>query len=341
MMHSEAVGASRALITHLEKNRDHLIIDADTHPTLTDSVSELNRRQLDTSPNYYHGRPITCEELLQEMDMTGVDMALSWQNPAFTRYTANKEQNFGILLKANLDIKKMARRYPDRIIPAGWTDPKAVGIDLALKIVEHCILEFGFLIVKMNPAQNAYSVDTDEVFTVVDRIVEMGGIPAFHYGADTPYTTASAFEKVALRHPEWPVIAVHMGGGGCSYLEGERQYIESRALGLRRPNVHFILSTKRDTHIESDLITYQMAGEPYCRNLSVGSDAPYGRVSWNVGGYRQMFNTLMDINHHPDPRIRDNPGLFTEDAVANYMGRNFADLLLRGYRRLLRRNEAG
>ena len=50
-----------------------------------------------------------------------------------------------------------------------------------------------------------------------------------------------------------------------------------------------------------------------------------------------MFKSLMDRERHPDPRIRATPGLFTEDDVANYMGRNLADLLLRGYRPLLAR----
>jgi len=112
----------------------------------------------------------------------------------------------------------------------------------------------------MNPAQNKYNIDSDDVVTVFDRIVELGGIPAFHFGGDTPYTKAEGFEALAKRYPEYPVVGIHMGGGGPSYNEGEVHYQKARELGLRHPNIRFIQSAKRDSHMESDFITYQLAG---------------------------------------------------------------------------------
>lgn len=321
----------RRRISFLKANRDRLTADSDTHITNIDALSGSILNRYRDEDNYYHGRPISAEDLLREMEQAGVDVSLVWQNPAATPYTEDLDVNYSRLLQANRYIHDAARDHPEKFIPAGWTDPKALGVERALKVVETCVRDFGFPIVKMNPAQNAYPIDSDMVFEVVDRIVALGAIPAFHYGADTEFTPASGLERVAERHPEHPIIAVHMGGGGAGYVEAEELYHQSRDLGLRRPNIHYALSAKRDTHIQSDLITYQLSGAPQARNISCASDAPYGLQAFNFGGYRLLFDALRDGNRHPDARLRAQPDLFDDEAVQNYLGRNFVDLALRGY----------
>ena len=295
-----------------------------------------DRNNYFNNSNYYHGKPICAEDLLMEMKMAGVDMSLIWQNPAVTHYGADQDYNFQILFRANKYIYKSAEKYPEKFIPAGWTDPKALGKNLAISLVEKCINEFGFLIIKMNPAQNQYNIDSEDVVTVFNKIVELGGIPAFHFGGDTPYTSAEGFEKLALLHPEHPVLGIHMGGGGPSYNDGEKHYIKARELGLRRSNIYFAESAKRDTHIESDLITYQLAGKPFCDHIFCGSDAPYGRESWNFGGYRQMFESLIDGINHTDKRVRANPFLFSRAVSQKYMGGNIAQFVIDGYKNMLK-----
>ena len=339
-MNKQVVADVLRRIEFLEAHAHRLVIDADTHATDTARLGGEQRRQFESAVDYYHGRPASAEDLLDEMRMADVDMALIWQNPAVTPYCGDAAQDSESLLAANRYIRDAARRFPDRFIPAGWVDPQACGVEGALRMTEILIHEFGFLIVKMNPAQNMYPIDSESVIAVVDRIVELGGIPAFHYGADTPFTPAGGLERIALRHPAHPVVAVHMGGGGAAYIQAEQMYRESRSLGLHRPNIRFLLSARRDTHTESDLIAYQAAGEPFCRNLCCASDAPYGRITWNFGGYRQIFRSLMEGSNHPDPRLRANPGLFTPEAVQGYLGGNVARLVVDGYRHLLKVNHA-
>jgi predicted TIM-barrel fold metal-dependent hydrolase len=269
------------------------------------------------------------------MDAAGVDMALSWQNPAVLEYGDDPATNHERLSAANRYILDLATRYPDRIIPAGWTDPKALGVEGAIVLARRCVREWGFPVVKMNPAQNGFPIDSPVVLEVVDAVVAEGAVPAFHFGGDTEFTPAEGLERVAERHPEHPVIAVHMGGGGSHYVHGEPLYLASRALGLRRPNIFYILSAKRDTHIESDVVSYRLAGPPFSRNLAVASDAPYGKVAWNFGGYRGMFAAMRDGARHTDPRLRDRPGLLDDEAVQDLMGRNLADLVIATDRRLL------
>lgn len=331
--------ATQRATAQLEYIRKHpkCVIDADTHISdLSVSPCWIQDRILE-SANYFHGKPITAEELVDEMDAASVDMALCWQNPAATVYPGTEIENFSSLLAANQYIYDASLRFPDRIIPAGWTDPKALGLEGALKIVDHCISEFGFAVVKINPAQNEFPIDSDEVFAIVDRIYSGKAIPAFHFGADTPYTPPEGLARLAKKYAPHPLLAIHMGGGGASYVEAEETYTKSREIGLQNPNIRYILSAKRDTHMESDFIAYQSAGSPFDENLFCASDAPYGRQSWNFGGFRAMFDTLLKPDRHSDPRLRSNPGLFTQEAVAGYLGGNFAQFMIKVYERFLSR----
>lgn len=302
------------------------VVDADTHITEIGRARGEIRRRYPQSDEYFHGRPNSAEDLIAEMDLSGVHVALSWQDPASTAYGGDQDVNAEALLAANRYVFESARRHPLRIIPAGWTDPHACGLANALRIAEICVREFGFFIVKMNPAQNGYAIDSRDVAAVVDRIVELGAVPAFHFGADSPHTPASGLEKLLLRHPHQAFLGVHMGGGGCSYEGGEVLAVEARRLGLRYPQLRYILSAKRDTHMESDLLLYRRAGPPFSENLFCASDAPYGRVSWNFGGFRQMLRTLEE--RYPDA--------FTAEASADFLGKNFARFALQSLERLLR-----
>jgi predicted TIM-barrel fold metal-dependent hydrolase len=319
----------------LKQNKNTLIIDADTHISDIENMPEPLLRKYLITNNYYHGKPISAEDLIIEMRMAGVDMSLVWQNPAVTVYGNDRQKNFETLLAANRYVFESAKKYPEKLVPGGWTDPKNLGVELAIKMAEICVTEFGFLFVKMNPAQNEYPIDSDDVVTVFKKIVELGAIPAFHFGGDTPYTRAEGFEKLAHLFHRHPLLGIHMGGGGASYPEGEIHYQKARKLGLKCPNIRFIESAKRDTHIESDFITYQLAGEPFSKNIFCASDAPYGRQTWNFGGFRSMFKSLIDGQNHTDKRVRKNPKLFSEEIAQNYMGRNFAEFVIDWYEKLL------
>lgn len=334
---NEAIKAQiKERISFLERSIDYLVIDADTHLTDMDHLHEEIAQKVSSTQDYYHGRPIGKHELLAEMKQAGVDMSLIWQNPAATIYSLDKKINFERLFAANRYIYETANQYPEKFIPGGWTDPESLAFGDALKLVEICVTEFGFPFVKMNPAQNGYPIDSEVVKMIQDKIVSLGAIPVFHYGADTEYTPATGLGTLATRYPEHPIMAIHMGGGGAGYLEAEKLYQDSRVLGLKYPNIKFVLSARRDTHTESDLITYQLAGEPFSKNICCASDAPYGKQSWNFGGYRLMFETLTDGANHPDKRLNKNPGLFDDQAVSNFMGKNFAELTIWAYRNILK-----
>ncbi|GGK21078.1 amidohydrolase family protein [Salinarimonas ramus] len=319
----------------LRRVRDTVTIDADTHPSDPASYPPALAERVARDPNYWQGRPVTGDELLRELDHAGVDMALCWQNPAVTVYGRDTEENLDRLLAANRYIFRLASDHPDRIVPGGWTDPKALGVANAIRLAQICVEEFGFPIVKMNPAQNAYPITDPIVAQTVDAIVALGAIPTFHFGGDGPYTPPEGFASIAARHPDHPIIGVHMGGGGSHFVEGDATYVGAREIGLAHENIFYILSAKRDTHIESALITYRLAGPRAWHRLAIGSDLPYGRPTWNFGGMRAMLAALADGSGSNDPRLRENPHLFDGDAARDVLGRNFADLIIAADSRLL------
>jgi predicted TIM-barrel fold metal-dependent hydrolase len=325
----------------LRRNADRLVIDADVHPSDLMALPVATRERIGQDPNYFHGRPLLSDQLLPKMDQAGVDMALCWQNPAVLPYGDDQVENALRLGAANERINALAINHPERIIPAGWTDPKALGTDRAIDLAKRCVEEFGMPVVKMNPAQNHYPIDSPEVAEVVDVIVALGAIPAFHFGSDSPFTPAEGLERIARRHPEHPVIGVHMGGGGGHFVEAEPTYQAARQIGLANPNIFYILSAKRDTHIESALITYASAGVPFAGNLGAGSDAPYGDMVWNFGAFRSLFAALRDGTTYGDPRLTERPDLFSAETIAGFMGGNLARLVAAADERILARQGKG
>lgn len=327
-------------LTHLRSVRDSVVIDGDVHPSDPKAYPGAIAERITVEPGYFHGRPLSGEQVLAALDRGGVDMALCWQNPAVLPYGEDQAQNAAALRRANDYVAALAEKHPNRVIPAGWTDPKALGLDRAIALARACVLELGMPVVKMNPAQNAFPIDDPMVVAVVDAIVDLGAVPAFHFGADTPYTPPSGLETLAARHPEHPIIGVHMGGGGGHFVEAEPVYQEARALGLRRPNVFYIFSAQRDVHIRAAIIAYLDAGPPFSRNIAAGSDAPYGDIEWNFGGFGAMLSSLSRGEAHDDPRLQARPRLVDEDAIRGIMGRNLADLVIAADERLLARHGA-
>jgi len=320
---------------YLKFRKDELVIDTDTHITHPLLIGAQVKSKLKTFTGYFQGMPVSAEQLINEMDINGVDMALTWQNPACIDYGKNHKVNYQKLVEANEYIYTSSRKYPARFIPAGWTDPKALGLDLAKKCVEKLVLEFGFPIVKMNPAQNEFYMDSPMVFDVLDTIIGLNAVPAFHVGSDTEYTSVEALEKIAKTYPDIPIIAVHMGGGGAGYNEAECNYHAIRNLGLKYENLKFPLSAKRDTHIESDLISYKLAGNNFYRNLFYASDAPYGKIAWNVGGFKSLLKNLRSEDYLADGRLQEHPHLFDLRSEQQIMGGNFATFMCEIYSNIL------
>ena len=291
---ADARNRLETLAAYLDANGERLTIDADVHPTDRATLPDSHAERITADPNYYHTRPILSEELIERMDLAGIDMALCWQNPGVLPYGDDTDENDARLTAANARIAELADRHPTRVIPAGWTDPKALGLNGAIRLARRCVEDFGMPVVKMNPAQNEFPITDPNVVSVVDEIAAMGAVPAFHFGSDTAYTPTEGLVEIAEHLGSHPVIGVHMGGGGGHFVEAEAIYQSARQAGLDHPNLFFVLSAKRDVHMESALITYAAAGAPANGQIAVASDAPYGDMTFQFGGFRALFARLAD-----------------------------------------------
>lgn len=325
---------------YLMDHGPNLVLDGDVHPSNYEALPEELKTRLENEPGYFHGRPLASDQLVRTLDRARVDMAMCWHNPSTLQYGTDQDANADGLRRSNVAIARLADRYPNRVVPAGWTDPKALGVANAVSLARYCIEQLVMPVVKMNPAQNGYPIDDPMVLEVVDAIIDLGAVPAFHFGSDTPFTPAEGLRRIADRCGDRPVIAVHMGGGGGHFVAAEPYYQEARRLGIECPNIFFVLSAIRDPHIESALIEYAMAGEPFSSNLGIGSDAPYGNMSWNIGGFRALLDDLASPDY-PDQRVAMRPELFSERVVAGFMGGNLARLLAGAYERMLSAEPSG
>jgi len=250
-----------------------MIIDADCH----------------VSPTPEGGVSISVDELLRRMDRAGVDKALTWLQPPYRRETD----------QANSYVHQAAADHPDRILGFGWADPN-LGVEKAKETVRRCIEEYGFHGVKLNGAQNSFYIDDPKLsLPVVDEIARTGKVLAFHVGADAfEQTHPFRVAKVARRHPDLPILMVHMGGVGHADLT--RAAIE---FAQECPNLVLIGSAVRDRPILKAIHT--LGADRVC----FGSDTPFALMRVELAKYRALLD-----------------GEVSDDEKALVMGGNIARL---------------
>jgi len=303
------------------------VVDADVHISdpSADHVLEIPK-YVSHPEDYFQGKGVSAEQVVADMAVAGIDMCLVWQNPASTAYVGDPAADFQTLRRANEYVAQAAATYPTKFLPAGWTDPLSLGTEKAKEMACYCIHELGMAVVKLNPAQNHFMVDSPDVVAVIDAIVQNGALPALHFGADTPFTPAEGLLAIARHIAPHPIIAVHMGGGGAGFMEAERLYHEARRIGLEQRNIVFVESAKRETHIETDLIVYAGDSDGASSRLCFGSDSPYGLQSAQLSAMKGLFTRLEDPENHPDARVRDGSVTFGPAIRDGFLGGNIARL---------------
>lgn len=233
---------------------------------------------------------VTADELVSLLDANGVDRALCWLTPAYTRSVT----------EGNAAVFEAAKRYPDRLVGFGWTNPR-LGTEAALDAVRCCLEEYGFPGVKLNGAQDEYSVDDASLsMPVIERIAKAGAMLAFHVGADA-YERTHPFRvaKIAALFPETPILMVHMGGVGVPSLHAA--CIE---LARQHDNLVLIGSAAESRAI---LDAVRVLGPD---RVCFGSDTPFGLMHVELARYRALLS-------HIDERSR---GLVMGGAIARLVG---------------------
>lgn len=257
-----------------------MIIDADTH-IAPFNVEHLKKRGVGS---------FLVDEHIASLDDAGIDKALIWLSPH--HYSGTEIE------KHNAYVFEAAKKYPDRLLPFGWTDPTN-GVEHAKKMIHICVEEYGFLGVKMNGAQNNYYIDDPEIgFPVAEEIARTGKMLAFHVGPDAyERTHPSRVARIAKAFPETPVLVVHMG---MTNRDMNRAVIEAAE---ECPNITLIASATNE--VAALMAIERLGADRVC----FGSDYPFRRMDV----IRAMFETAYK-------------GVLPEPALCNFMGENLARL---------------
>ncbi len=236
-----------------------MIIDADCH--------------LSPEPG---GMNITASELVALLEENGVDRALCWLKPPYTRH----------LEESNRTVYEAAQRYPDRIIGFGWANPR-LGLDAAFDSVRRCLQEYGFPGVKLNGAQDDYFIDDEELaLPVIERVAEAGGMLAFHVGADAyHHTHPFRIAKIARRFPETPMLLAHMGGVAKPNL-----HAAAIEFAREHENMYLIGSAAESRAI------LRAIEELGAHRVCYGSDTPFALMHVELARYRAL---LRDLDRQP------------------------------------------
>lgn len=229
-----------------------MIVDADCH---------ISSRKFD-------GLAITAPELVALMDRAGVDKALVWLKPPYTKD----------ITPENRAVYEAAKTYPDRLLPFGWANPR-LGHLAASDTIKQCFEEYGFLGVKFNGAQDEYVIDDESVLPLIEQAAAYDKVIGFHIGADY-YENTHPYRlgRIAERFPETRFLMIHMGGAGTPNLS--RAAIE---VATQYPNILLIGSAIDERPVLGAL---QHLG---VERVSFGSDTPFGLMHVRLAMYRALL----------------------------------------------------
>jgi predicted TIM-barrel fold metal-dependent hydrolase len=236
----------------------NMIIDADVH----------------IIPKKQNGFGVTISDLIQRMDHSGVDKALTWLTP----FAGLKIED------GNHYVYQAATKYPDRIIGFGWTNPR-LGKDHARDMVKRCIDDYGFHGVKLNGAQNDYFIDDPDLsLPVIEEIAKTGKLIAFHVGMDAPDKThPRRVAKIAELFPEMNILMVHMGGVAYHDMSDE-----AISVAANHENIYLIGSAVRAVSIRNAI--HRLGAGRVC----FGSDTPFNLMWVEKAMYEALMDELTD-----------------------------------------------
>jgi predicted TIM-barrel fold metal-dependent hydrolase len=232
-----------------------MIIDADCH----------------ISSHKFDGLAITADELVAQMDRAGVDKALVWLKPPY-----NKD-----IVPENRAVYQATRRYPDRLLGFGWTNPR-LGKESALDTIKQCFEEYGFLGIKFNGAQDDYVIDDATVMSFIEAATKYGKPIAFHIGSDFfENTHPYRLGHIAATFPETQFIMIHMGGARLPALdraaiETAQQYANITIIGSAIPATAILRAID------------QLGADRVC----FGSDTPFRLMHVELAKYRALMRDV-------------------------------------------------
>ncbi|MCR4667436.1 MAG: amidohydrolase family protein [Desulfovibrio sp.] len=116
----------------------------------------------------------------------------------------------------NDEVENARRKFPSRIVPLCWVNAN-LG-QAAYDMLEHCLRDQHFAGVKMQPLFDAFVADSEVVDPIID-IAEEYSCPVFIHSGHPPFSLPWQIGLLAERHPNVPIVMVHMGHGHGVYID--------------------------------------------------------------------------------------------------------------------------
>ncbi|MBC7232398.1 MAG: amidohydrolase family protein [Chloroflexi bacterium] len=153
-------------------------------------------------------RMASADELIAEMNASGVDMAVSfgfaWADP-------------GLCREANEYVLESVSRWPERLLGFAVVNPAVEG---AAAELERCMQKGLHGLGELMPEGQGYALDDpclDEVMQQMAYwkrpVLIHTNEPVGHYYPGKSKSTLQSFYHLAVRHPETTLVAAHWGGG--------------------------------------------------------------------------------------------------------------------------------
>ena len=116
----------------------------------------------------------------------------------------------------NEELNSAWHEMPERIAPLCWVNAN-LGTQ-AYDMLEHYLRDEGFAGVKMQPLFDAFTADSPAVDPIMD-IARAYGKPVFIHCGHPPFSLPWQIGLLAERHPDVPVVMIHMGHGHGVYID--------------------------------------------------------------------------------------------------------------------------
>ena len=117
----------------------------------------------------------------------------------------------------NAELLEAYRQMPDKIIPLYWVNAN-LG-QPAYDDLEHYLRDFNFAGVKMQPLFDGFTADSPMVDPIME-IARQYSKPVFIHCGHPPFSLPWQIGLLAERHPDIPIVMIHMGHGHGVYIEG-------------------------------------------------------------------------------------------------------------------------
>ena len=117
----------------------------------------------------------------------------------------------------NSELLAAYRQIPEKIIPLYWINANLGQV--AYDDLEHYLRDFGFAGVKMQPLFDAFTADAPAVDPIME-IAQKYAKPVFIHCGHPPFSLPWQIGLLAERHPQVPIVMVHMGHGHGVHVDG-------------------------------------------------------------------------------------------------------------------------